>query len=234
MLVRFDRDDHVEVAEFLLAELTRHQPLGGVIHVGAHRGEEVPSYLRAGAGHVLLVEANPEHAAALEAAFSGRPEVSVLNYAAGDRESEIELMLHTSSNGGTESASILQMKGLAAIVPTMHTSGTVTVEMLPLDEILGRHGFRPDDYTLLVVDVQGAELLVLEGASAVLDAVAAVIAEVAFVDLYEGGARAEDVRDTLSARGFEERVSGYHELYRGDARFPGWGDSLFVRRAAEA
>jgi hypothetical protein len=75
---------------------------------------------------------------------------------------------------------------------------------------------------LLHIDVQGAELLVLRGAEAVLGAVSLVSIEVNFAELYRGGAEIEAIDDWLGARGFTRVAlsSAYH---------PSWGDALYLR-----
>jgi Methyltransferase FkbM domain len=75
---------------------------------------------------------------------------------------------------------------------------------------------------LLSIDVQGAELLVLQGAGSVLPHVGAVLVEVSFMPLYRGGAQIEEVDALLSASGFRRvaLISAWH---------PSWGDAFYVR-----
>ncbi len=53
------------------------------------------------------------------------------------------------------------------------------------------------------MDVQGAELMVLEGLGAVLDHVEAVWLEVERVELYKGQPLVDDVHEFLCKNGFE-------------------------------
>jgi hypothetical protein len=100
----------------------------------------------------------------------------------------------------------------------------VTVQSNPLDDIVSELGLRPELFAVLHIDVQGAEMLVLRGAEAVLAAVDLVSVEVNFEELYRGGAQIEDVEDWLGARGFSRIAlsSAYH---------PTWGDALYLRGA---
>ena len=80
--------------------------------------------------------------------------------------------------------------------PGVEETGTIeNVVTVTLDEIAVQSGFSKPD--LLVVDVQGAELLVLKGGLSVLAAAKAVIVEVSRKPYYEGGVLYPELRDFL-------------------------------------
>lgn len=107
-------------------------------------------------------------------------------------------------------------------------AGTFEVPTRRLDALLPA----PIDASrlLLKIDVQGAELHVLRGATGMLDRVQRVIVEVSFVRSYAGGADALDVARWLHDHGF--RLFDLLDTLRTDAR-DGAGlkeaDLLFVR-----
>ena len=68
------------------------------------------------------------------------------------------------------------------------------------------------------MDVQGAELLVLKGATSLLKSAKAVIVEVSMQPYYEGGVLQPELRDFLRGRGFMEI-----------RRPPDHGDQLYIR-----
>jgi FkbM family methyltransferase len=220
-------DDHVASIEHFLAALP-FAP-SGVVHVGAHEGQEVASYLRAGCARIVLVEANPEHCATLRDRFAGTPEVTVLEYAVSDASGPVELRLHASRSGDTQASSLLALKRFAD-VGTLRAVGTVTVDAITLDELFARHGLDPAEHELLVIDVQGAEAHVLRGAAGTLPLLRAVLCEVELVELYDGAALEDEIVATLAAAGFARVDRLYYELtdVRGQ-RGVAWGDGLFVR-----
>jgi FkbM family methyltransferase len=220
-------DDHRASIEHFLAALGA--PLRTVVHVGAHAGEEVEAYRRHGAERIVLIEAAPANHARLAERYADAGDVHVVHAAVTDRNGTERLLLHTNRRGETESASLLPMKRLGEIVPTLQTEDAVEVPATTLDALLEREAIDAGAVGLLVLDVQGAELRVLHGAEQALASVGAVLTEVALIELYEGAGREEDIEPLLLEAGFEARESLYYELYEGERRFPAWGDRLFAR-----
>jgi FkbM family methyltransferase len=226
-------DDHAADMEILLRALPADVPRRGLVHVGAHQGEEVPVFRRFGFRDLLLIEANPQHASLLQQSFAVDGNVRVLATAIGDRAGEATLLLHTSRSGSTESASLLGMQALQEIVPTLTTPSALRVPMTTLDDLVRDGGMEMHRYNVLVVDVQGAERLVFRGGGTFLARCDAVVTEVSLVPLYEGAPLEGELLGELRAVGFEPRQSVYHELYRGDHRFVAWGESLLLRECGD-
>jgi FkbM family methyltransferase len=223
-------DDHGAIVERFLDALPPDLALGGVIHVGAHEGQEVDAYLARGCTRIVLVEANPEACRVLRERFGGRPEVHIIEAAALDHDGTATLRMHTSRRGSTEPASILELKRFKEIVRTLATPTTIEVSAARLDTLLEREGIDAAAFQLLNVDVQGVELQVLTGAERTLESVDAVLTEVHVVELYAGGASEGDVEAFLAERGFERVAAEYHELYDEQGSIPAWGEVLYARR----
>ena len=100
-----------------------------------------------------------------------------------------------------DSSSLLPMtEAQAQHFPGTETAGRTVVRTAPLDELVAaERRLRP---ALLKIDVQGAELDVLNGASGVLEAVDSILVECSFVELYRGQALAGEIIDALHRRGF--------------------------------
>ena len=222
-------DDHAASMEHLLGALMDHRPPCGVVHLGAHHGQEVDAYRAAGCERIVLVEANPEHCAVLEERFGGDPDVEVLNYAVAEASGTATLHLYASRSGDTQSASLLPL-GHFREVGTIKPTGVVEVPAIRLDDLYDRHGLDPAVHDLLTLDVQGAEVLALRGGAHVLPRLRAVICEVALVELYEGAPLENVVDDLLAGHGYRRLESLYYELTDVEGRrYPAWGDGLFAR-----
>lgn len=105
-----------------------------------------------------------------------------------------------------ESSSLLPMRSehLEA-APQAAYAATQQVDCERLDTFIERSGvLLPNDRIWLKADVQGYELEVLEGASALFDhgAIVAIEIELSLIPLYEGGPLIEDVIPWLRHRGF--------------------------------
>jgi hypothetical protein len=97
-------------------------------------------------------------------------------------------------------------------------------EMWELDRYVGERGLPPPD--LLKLDVQGAELQILQGGTRTLGHAKAIIAEVSFVELYEGQSSFSDLCAFLQAHGFTLHALGASTPR---ARALVQADALFMR-----
>lgn len=186
----------------------------GIIHVGAHNGEEVAAYLGLGFERVLLVEANPALAASLAARFADEPRVAVESCAVTDADGTVDLHIASS----TVASSILELGRHADMFPDIRQTGSVPVRARTLDGVLADPRHAGGAYNIAVIDIQGAELLALRGANRLLPALDGLLIEVNFAELYQGSAQIEDIDDLLFAGGFARvmTMSPYRSAY-GDA-----------------
>lgn len=175
------------------------------IHVGAHLGEELETYQNMGFSSMLWIEASPEQFAKLKERIEGVRPNGMKNVAVNAFASESDgeaLHLRRFNNEGASSsifaATPLLTKTWRGLADTGTSEEVITAT---LDRISSEHGFADADF--LNVDVQGAELLVLKGATAVLASVKAVIAEVSTKPYYDGGVLWPQLRDYLREHGFE-------------------------------
>ena len=175
----------------------------GVIHVGANRGRERFDYQRLGLS-VLWVEAIPEVARALADTLAAFPRQRVLSYLLADVDDE-ELTLNIASNRGA-SSSILPLKAHAELWPDVEFVDRLTLRSATLPGMLAREGIAASDYDALVLDTQGAELRILEGAVPILAQFAFIQAEVADFEAYAGCPRVADLERFMRTHGFSEQA----------------------------
>jgi len=223
-------DNHAVDIRLLLEVLSPEMKRTGVIHIGAHLGEEVSAYLEFGFKKIILVEANPDCCQKMKEIFKSDPRVQIFNYAITDHNGPVNLLIHTSRSGSKEPASLLPMKKLKEIVNSISTVDQIEVEGVTLDTFLEKNQIEASNLSLMNIDIQGAELKALAGAPNLLSLLDAVICEVALIELYEGAALEVDIVAHLSNQGFEKSKSIYHTLYDEKGTFPAWGECLFQRR----
>ncbi len=193
----------------------------GVVHVGAHVGQEHGQYARAGLVEQVWIEPQPDVYEQLVAALPKSPAVRAFRCACGD-EPGIAQMRVLANAGGAASSLLDPSAYLQREFPNMPVTGTVPVEVRRLDDLLAEHGLDRGELSLLAMDVQGFELRVLRGAPRTLARTALVLCEVAKVELYNGGATIDTVDAELAGAGFERMLLRMEKH--------GWGDAIYVRR----
>jgi FkbM family methyltransferase len=105
---------------------------------------------------------------------------------------------------GNKSSSLLPPSGHLAAHPWVHFDKMIEVETDRLDALAQRYGLSGIDY--IHMDVQGAELRVLDGAGALLDSVRVIWIEVEAMSLYKDQPLRADVERFMTRRGFEKRL----------------------------
>ncbi len=232
MAIITEQDHHQDLQNIFNHAELRRIPKIGVVHVGADVGQEVAQYFSYGFENIILIEANPDSHAILGSKFSDNPNIRIFNYAVCDVEGVIDFHIHTSRSGNTEPASILPMKRFKEIVKTLHTPKTVQVPAITLDALFERHQIAHGGYNFLNIDIQGAELLALKGATSLFPSIDAIVSEVNLIEMYEGGSLEHDIVGFLGKHGYERKHAVYHTLYDEVSTFPAWGECLFVKRAS--
>lgn len=200
----------------------------GVIHLGAHEGKELETYLALGCSPIVLVDANPAMIPVIEAkarGFAGasRADIRVVHAAITDREGPVTLHI----TNAEQSSSILPLAQHKAYYPKIREERAVTVPGKTIDGMLEELGLAPDAFNLLVMDIQGAELRALRGAASTLPSLEAVLTEYSLTELYEGCAKLGELEDFLAERGLSRasECAPWH---------PTWGDAFYVRRPVVA
>lgn len=189
----------------------------GIIHVGAHYGEEYPQYLACRVPDVVLIEPCIDAFQILRKNVGLYDGATCINAACGAERGKHTMFTETANKG--QSNSLLKPAVHATQYPDIVFNGSEEVSVIPLDEIMlnSRLG---DDYNMLVMDVQGYEHKVLAGASKVLRNIDYVYTEVNRAELYEGCARVEGIDAMLS------------DFERVNTNWAGgtWGDALYIRK----
>lgn len=190
----------------------------GVVHVGAHHGEEVAALRDTGVEAFLLIEGDPTTCTIAEQAHAADPDITVLNAIVADVAGDVTF--HRASFD--QSSSILAMKHHLDLHPGISQVQTVTAQATTLDAIMASQGARFADCNLLMIDVQGAELRVMKGAVSALDQFDAIACEVNITEVYEGCAQMEEIDAFLFDHGFLRVASAWEHS-------DSWGDALYVR-----
>lgn len=173
----------------------------GLIHVGANDGGERDKYAKYGLG-VLWIEPNPSVFTVLKkniSHFSGQIAYQRL---ITDRDNQ-QYDFHIANNAGL-SSSILQLKLHSELNPEVRYIRTIKMRSCTLTTLLKEQSICVSDYPALILDTQGSEMLVLQGAIDVLHLFWYVKIEVADFEAYEGCCQISEVCAFMKIHGFYE------------------------------
>lgn len=194
----------------------------GVLHVGANYGQEIDYYRDKKYSPVILIEANPDLAGHLAQLTANDHDFYSVNVAATDKDGPVTLNI----TGNAQGSSLLPptSEGIAEFGEAFHVERTVTVDGRRLDGLVIDLKIPPGAFSLLHLDIQGAEGMALRGAGGLLKHVQVVLSELNFMEHYEGCAQIEEIDDLLEAAGFV-RVAI-------DCTYSAsWGDGIYIRKS---
>ena len=173
----------------------------GLIHIGAHEGEEAWIYDALKVPRVIWVEADPELMDRLRAKISQYRGHLAVESLLTERAGEL-VKFHVTNNDGA-SSSILPLGRCTEMYPEIEVTGVKELRSNTLDDLLTKL----DPVGLIdtmVIDVQGAELAVLKGAAVTLRQFRRIFAECADFELYQGCCTLASLSEFLRVQGFIE------------------------------
>lgn len=188
--------------------------ISGVIHIGAHYGEEVSNYVNLGIDDIVLFEPLKKNFEILEKNVSNL-NANITGYcvALGNKNQNVNIFL---SSNNLESSSVLKPKIHLYLHPDVVFSGEEIVEMKKLDD------FSLMSFNFINLDVQGYEMEVLKGAEETLKNIDYLYCEVNRDEVYEGNAYIEDIDNYLSNYNMRRVETSW--WYDGP-----WGDALYIK-----
>lgn len=189
--------------------------INGVIHAGAHHGQEYIAYKNIGIKDIVFIEPCQASFQVLKARFSEDRHVMMFNCAIGASSFTGNMHIEVANQG--QSNSLLKPTKHIEQYPDIKFGAMEQVRVHRLDEL----SFDRKQYNMLYMDIQGYELEALKGASTVLKYIDCIYTEVNREELYEGCAQVGALDKYL--KDFE-RV---HTDWSGGS----WGDALYIRKS---
>lgn len=203
-----------------------------VLHIGADRGGELPQYNRMAVDEVVWVEANPDVYKELLLNLKAMnikevksiPFNQLLSYE-DDVETDFNIIY------GHDAGHMVGNKGMSSLLKPRHSwwgsecyRGTIKLNSLTVDTFLERNNLG-NDFDMVNIDTQGAELMILSGAMDFLSnpQLKYLNVEVTFSNpQYEQN----PLFDQINALLIDYRFKHVHTELSGERT---WGDALYVR-----
>lgn len=197
---------------------SRSIQITGVFHIGAHTCEELPFYNQIGVSNDKIVWVDAIHTNVMRARERGIPNV----YSAVITDKDDDTVTFNISNN-VQSSSVFELGTHAQAHPDIVYVDSVEMTTTTVNTFLDS---LPMDCTKLNfwnIDIQGAELLALKGASKYLAYVDVLYLEVNSKELYKGCALIHEIDAFLAEYKFSRIVTKMTPH--------GWGDAIYVKQA---
>lgn len=190
----------------------------GVIHVGAHFGEEVAEYNKNGIKAIILIEPCAPAFKKLQNKFAGYHHIHLVNCAIAAVDGEAKMFTEQANQG--QSNSLLQPMRHLQHYPDIQFKSTEQVKVHRLDSIMAAVN-SCSNYNLINMDVQGAEGQVIIGAKATLEHIDYIYSEVNEDSalLYKNATKVSELDHLL--KDFTRVETAWTAQ--------GWGDALYIR-----
>lgn len=191
--------------------------INGVLHVGAHHGEEIKEYIDKGITKMVFFEPLSDSLKVLEENLSyhaDKAEIQIFPYALGNEEKEVEMYV---SNFDGMCSSVLKPKVVLQQYPAITFNQKESVKMIRMDSA----DINFQDYNFMNIDVQGYELEVLKGSEKTLNTIDYVYTEINREEVYEDAPHVDKLDEFLHTYGF----SRVETDWSGDT----WGDAFYIK-----
>lgn len=171
----------------------------GILHMGAHRGTEAPVY---DWFHkkVLWIEANPKIFLDLNdyvTTFINQKAYNILLY----EEDDIKKIFKISNNDAA-SSSIYEL-GNSSFKNDISMVDRIILKTTKIDTFFKKENVSADEFNFWVLDLQGAELPALKGATVSLAHCKYIYVEISKNDYYQNGTKWNELKHFLVNNNFE-------------------------------
>lgn len=191
----------------------------GVLHIGAHFGQEFEVYVENNIKNVIFFEPVPSTYEMLKQRIGDN--AKLINVALGNTIGKINMNIETANQG--QSSSILLPALHLKQYPHIKFDNKIEVDITTLDEFISSN-INIDEcknYNLINIDVQGYELEVFKGAKKTLEDIDYIITEVNRDIVYHDCALVEDLDKYLDKYGFKRIETTWDGTT--------WGDALYIK-----
>ncbi len=187
----------------------------GILHIGAHYGEEHSLYKKHGIQNVAYFEPLKSNFNILSKNIND--DSLLFNFALGSENKKIEMFVETANNG--QSSSILEPDIHLLQYPHITFDSKEVVDMKRLDDLGDL--LNNKKFNFINIDVQGYELEVFKGAEKTLNNVDYIISEVNRAPVYKDCANIDQLDNFLSNYGFTRVETSWVGVT--------WGDAFYLK-----
>lgn len=200
---------------------------GIIFDIGAHCGDTTAAYAKHFTGSMIYgFEPFPDSCNKLRARFGDNPMIKIVQSAISNKSGVMDFYSNADSATNSLLPATSEAEKWADLPDDMLLKNIVKVKATTVDEFCAKEEI--GRIMILKMDLQGGELLALEGAEKMLTrrAISIVYSELLFVPLYVGQAEYYQVCGLLSKFGYK-LFNLYNVAYGANGHIK-WCDGLFV------
>ena len=190
----------------------------GVLHVGAHEGEEWADYRDNDWLPVIWVEGQPELASVLKAKLPKEFNTIIQAYV-WDLDN-VEMTFNIANNG--QSSSLLEFGTHSKNYPQIQFDEKISIKTRRLDSVIKA----TLEYDFINIDLQGVELKALIGLGNQLTKAKWIYSEVNKKEVYQNCTNVSDLDFFLKKYGYSRKATRW-------CIGKGWGDALYVHDSVD-
>lgn len=191
----------------------------GILHIGAHFGQEFEIYKKYNITNLIFFEPLPHTFETLKTNIGNKDILGIkpilVNKALGNETRKVDMFCESDNKG--QSSSILKPELHEKQYPWIKFNYKLQVDMIKLND----YKFNHMEYNFINIDVQGYEFEVFKGSSEILPNIDYIICEVNRDEVYKDCARVEELDEYLGTFGFK----------RVETTWDGgtWGDAFYIK-----
>ena len=190
-----------------------------ILHVGAHIAEEKEAYFSNGCEKVIWVEGNPELCQSLLQSLDIKNNIVLQAVVSDYDDQEVDFMI----TNNKQSSSILNLGLHKNLFPDIVMQSMSTVKTKTLKTLFLENNLNFKEIDFLNLDIQGAELLALQGIGEELTNLKAIFTEINTDYVYQECALITEIDQYLSNFGFERVETVMWSDHP-------WGDALYLKK----
>jgi len=187
--------------------------INGLIHIGAHVGQEFNLYNQLNIEYLIFVEPQKILFDKLYSNIPRSPKIKLYNLALGNIVGKKTMYIDSNNQA---SSSLLKPKMHLKQYPNIRFNEEIEVKVEKLDNIIDNNY-----YNCINIDVQGYELEVFKGAKKVLNNIDYIFSEVNRDEVYEGCAKVKELDKYLLTYNFKRVETNW----KGKT----WGDAFYIK-----
>jgi len=192
--------------------------INGVLHVGAHYGQEYDLYEKNNIKNLIFFEPVPETFNVLKKNLDTK--VILINKALGNTNGKISMNIETANNG--QSSSILEPEIHLKQYPHIKFNNKIEVEIVKMDDFFKNEKYlNVYDYNMINIDVQGYELEVFKGSEETLKNIDYIVTEVNRDNVYRNCVLVDELDDFLNKFNFIRIETSWDGFT--------WGDAFYMK-----